>query len=169
MALPNPGMVAVPFDIYTAEELNDTYANIEALADGSGLDDGAVTADKIDFATVGIDGGTFTPNTTTIKITTGFKPREVEFFFFPATATSLYESKGWSINTSSGIKHRSATVYGGGSSFRRVSSSAYSILLTNATSTFVQGAVTSFDDDGFTITMSSAGGSSEVFAWKAKR
>lgn len=40
--LPNPGMVFSPFDILTAEEMNDLVANIESLATGSGIGDGAL-------------------------------------------------------------------------------------------------------------------------------
>lgn len=39
-----------PFAILTAEEMNDLVENIEALANGSGLDDDAVTSDKIDWS-----------------------------------------------------------------------------------------------------------------------
>lgn len=47
MALPNPGMDFVPFDILTAEELDDVVENIEALAAGTGLNDASVTAAKL--------------------------------------------------------------------------------------------------------------------------
>lgn len=47
MALPNPSMSFSPFAILTAEEMNDLVENIEALADGSGLDDGAVIPSKL--------------------------------------------------------------------------------------------------------------------------
>lgn len=49
--LPYPGKSYTPFDILTAEELNEDVANIESLATGTGIGDGAVTSDKIDFAT----------------------------------------------------------------------------------------------------------------------
>lgn len=49
MSLPNPGMSFTPFDQLPASSLNDMVENIESLADGSGLDIGAVTASKIDF------------------------------------------------------------------------------------------------------------------------
>jgi hypothetical protein len=62
MALPNPSMSFTPFDILTAEEMNDLVENIEALAAGTGLntdaittvkiDDGAVTNPKIDWTTL---------------------------------------------------------------------------------------------------------------------
>lgn len=50
--LPNPGMDFTPFDILTAEEMDDLVENIESLADGSGIGDKAVTADKIDLSTL---------------------------------------------------------------------------------------------------------------------
>ena len=50
MALPYPTKVVLPFDIATAQDMNERHANDVALANGSGLDDGAVTADKIDIS-----------------------------------------------------------------------------------------------------------------------
>jgi len=47
MSLPNPDMNFTAFDILTAAEMNQLVENIEALADGSGLDDGAVTPNKL--------------------------------------------------------------------------------------------------------------------------
>lgn len=47
MSLPNPDMDFTPFDVLTAEELDEMVANIEALADGSGIGDGAVTPSKL--------------------------------------------------------------------------------------------------------------------------
>lgn len=47
MALPNPGMDFTAFDTLPAASLDDLVENIEALADGSGLDDGAVTPNKL--------------------------------------------------------------------------------------------------------------------------
>ena len=38
MSLPYPSMTFVPLDVLTAEEMNQLVANIEALANGSGLD-----------------------------------------------------------------------------------------------------------------------------------
>ena len=45
MPLPNTGMSFTPFDPLPASQLNDLVENIEALADGSGLDAGAITPD----------------------------------------------------------------------------------------------------------------------------
>lgn len=51
MSLPYPSMVFVPLDILTAEEMNQLVANIESLSSGTGLADGAITSDKIDWTT----------------------------------------------------------------------------------------------------------------------
>lgn len=74
--LPYPGKVYSPFDILTAEELNEDVANIESLATGTGIGDGsistaaianaAVTASKIDFTTQ-----SYTPTTSGITLGTG--------------------------------------------------------------------------------------------------
>ena len=61
--LPYPGKVYNPFDILTAEEMNEDVANIESLATGAGLGDGAVTAIKTAF------GGSYS----TSEVNTGFK------------------------------------------------------------------------------------------------
>ena len=72
--LPHPGMVATPFDIYTAEEVNQHTANIESLADGSGIGDGAITASKLDWASLGIwqELGRATASTNTTKLDVSF-------------------------------------------------------------------------------------------------
>ena len=52
MALPYPTKVVLPFDIATAQDMNERHANDVALAAGTGLNDGAVKANKIDFTTL---------------------------------------------------------------------------------------------------------------------
>lgn len=69
MSLPNPGQDAIPFTPLTAEFYDETIENIEALADGTGLDDGAITYAKFlatifsgelqSYANAGTAGGTF--------------------------------------------------------------------------------------------------------------
>ena len=62
MPLPYPTKVVLPFDIATAQDMNERHANDVALADGTGLDDESVTAEKTDF------GG----NYSTSEVDTGF-------------------------------------------------------------------------------------------------
>ena len=47
MALPNPGMDAVPFTPLTAEFLDDMIENIQALSAGTGLANGAITTNTL--------------------------------------------------------------------------------------------------------------------------
>lgn len=47
MGLPNPNMDFTAFDTLPAASLDDLVENIEALADGSGLDNGAITDAKM--------------------------------------------------------------------------------------------------------------------------
>jgi hypothetical protein len=49
--LPYPMPPVSPFDVITSQAENERIANIESLADGTGVGDGAVTAAKIDFTT----------------------------------------------------------------------------------------------------------------------
>lgn len=52
-----------PFDVITSQAENERIANIESLADGTGIGDNAITADKTAF------GG----NYSTSEVNTGFK------------------------------------------------------------------------------------------------
>ena len=54
MSLPNPSMSFSPFAILTAAEMNDLVENDQALAAGTGLNDGAVTGTKLTDDTVGM-------------------------------------------------------------------------------------------------------------------
>lgn len=64
--LPYPGKVYNPFDILTAEELNEDVANIEALADGSGIGDGAISNTLLKTG-AGEPGGSWTTFTPTLS------------------------------------------------------------------------------------------------------
>lgn len=80
--LPYPGKVYNPFDILTAEELNEDVANIESLATGTGLGDvsvpnsalagGAVTPDKLNLspATDTVSTAQTTTSTTLVDLAT---------------------------------------------------------------------------------------------------
>jgi len=45
--LPNPSMSFSPFAILTAEQMNNLVSNINSLATGTGIGDGAVTSEKL--------------------------------------------------------------------------------------------------------------------------
>lgn len=53
MALPYPNMDFTPLDILTAAEMDKIVANIESLANGTGIADGVIQARKVDFKTFG--------------------------------------------------------------------------------------------------------------------
>ena len=59
MSLPYPGLDAVPFTPITAEFNDKIIANIEAVADGTGLDSTVITGEKL--ATTNVIFATFTP------------------------------------------------------------------------------------------------------------
>lgn len=75
MSLPYPTKVVLPFDIATAQDMNERHANDVALAAGTGLDnlavttakidDAAVTASKIDLGSLFLGTGSITTNQTT--------------------------------------------------------------------------------------------------------
>lgn len=62
MSLPHPNIVFTPLTTITAQDHNNQMSNVASLADGTGVNDGAivgsklknstVTADKIDFTTM---------------------------------------------------------------------------------------------------------------------
>lgn len=69
MSLPNPGMSASPFQIYTAEEVNDEYENIESLADGSGFNNTVIDVSKIKTSSYPVTKLTFTNKDSTATAT----------------------------------------------------------------------------------------------------
>lgn len=160
----------------TAAKWNQLGQNDAGFKDGTNIDDSAiitrhlanaaVTSKKIDFTSFKIDSGNLAMNSATINVTgLGFKPRQVQFTFLPSTATNgIYVASG--VSTSNN-KHFGTAAYTNGSSHRRTMDTANSIIITNATTTFVIGKVTAWNDDGFTISLSDVGGASDVFGWVA--
>lgn len=71
MALPYPMSPVSPFDVITSQAENEKIANIESLADGTGIDDGAITATKIDFATLAFGNYSTSEEDTGFKFTDG--------------------------------------------------------------------------------------------------
>lgn len=80
MSLPNPGMDAVPFTPITSEWGDQIIENIEALADGSGLDDGIIDSSKVDWSVSGEiwweELGRHTLSTTADTLTVSFTARK---------------------------------------------------------------------------------------------
>lgn len=54
MSLPHPNIVFTPLTTITAQDHNNQMANVASLADGTGVNDRAITADKIDLTTMPI-------------------------------------------------------------------------------------------------------------------
>lgn len=162
--LPNQNMVFTPFDILTAEEQNKLVENIEALADGTGLGDGSVTADKLadtyKIGTFQATSGTGNQSVTGI----GFKPRLVEFIWNnPSTGTLAYAQGSMTANG-----EQSALAWSFDASNRALASSTSACIITvthtnsvNRTFTFV-----SMDSDGFTINKVATSGT-PTFIYKA--
>lgn len=156
MALPYPTKVVLPFDIATAQDMNERHANDVALADGTGLDDGAVTPSK--------RGGGFkigvipsaTLNSTGNKSITGvgFKPKLVRFTVLESTGPYI----GFSVGAMDGDGNQYSASTGSGTSQRRISSDDYAITRSNDTATTLQAEYVSMDADGFTINVTTAGG-----------
>lgn len=148
------------------DDLRTLITNKPNTINTAAIKDNTVTSAKVDLTTFGLDMGDLAMNTATINVTgLSFKPRKVEFFFKAGTATNgIYAAMGTSIYTG---KHHSTAVYTNGSAHRRTSSSADSILLTNASTDLVRGKVTAWNNDGFTISLSTVGGGGDVFAWTA--
>jgi hypothetical protein len=73
MPLPNPGMDFTALDVLPAESLDKMVANIEALAAGTGLNDGSITNAKLS-TTPGQPGGVWafwTPTWTNLTVGNG--------------------------------------------------------------------------------------------------
>jgi hypothetical protein len=147
--LPNDGMSFSPFAILTAEEMNDLVENIESLADGTGIGDGSVAADNIDFTTL-----KHSKIITATRIATdssgnvaytgvGFKPSKIHAIMSMNTNTNFW-SHGFADSTKSG-----KSIFGAGSG--NVSNSSTLVCYSNVSSWAQNASVSSFDDDGFTL------------------
>lgn len=66
--LPYPGKSYSPFDILTAEELNEDVANIESLATGVGIGDGAIKAENISNNAIALGYAQITSNFTSTSL-----------------------------------------------------------------------------------------------------
>lgn len=166
MALPYTMDPVSPFDIITSQAQNERIANIEALAAGSGLDDGAVTPAKRSggFAT---GSSTFSASTGNEVITgVGFAPKKVQFTWSASDGTGGASNGsrgiGFGVMTSSA---QNAVVF----SVRTGVPSAYSnnnndrcvfnVAFDTGSSSWTPRMVASFvsmDSDGFTVNKTTA-------------
>lgn len=155
--LPNPGMSFSPFAILTAEEQNQLVANIESLATGSGIGDGAVTANKLNLQSLRPFRQSFSLSAGTgSKALTGFgfKPSYVEFHSRQSRVNASIKSWGMAIdgtpiqNTFSG----SSSISG---SWGSAEGTTASLAIANpGGGVLYAAAVTSFDADGITLNVS---------------
>lgn len=166
--LPYPGKVYSPFDVLTAEELNEDVANIESLADGSGLGDGAVGADNLALsarsAKIGIIPGSVFSATgsRTFDTGTGWKPRLLRFTPILANdATNFLSFQGacdadlnqfvWAIAGTAATASRAGNTSG----------TCIRIINTGATTNIVAAGVTNISDLGV-LTFNVVGSSAAV-------
>lgn len=157
MPLPYPTKVVLPFDIATAQDMNERHANDVALANGSGLDDRAVKADNVDFTTLGmkvgvIPGSVFSvAGTRTFDTGAGYKPRIIRFTAFPSnsttSATTMYGVCDGALNQFVWTTHTTGT---SSTTSRAGNSSGTSIRLINPGSTIsiIAASVTNLSDTG---------------------
>lgn len=84
MALPYPMSPVSPFDVITSQAENEKIANIESLADGTGIGDGAITAGKIDWPTL--------INWSTSAVVTGWSSTTVKEFHYQRIGNIVFFS-----------------------------------------------------------------------------
>lgn len=175
MALPYPSKVVLPFDIATAQDMNERHANDEALAAGTGLDDGAVTTAKLDDAAVTpakrtggykvgvISGSTFSTTGNKSITGVGFTPKLVRFTLLALTATNIVRnsvgvmtpSESFTTATANSTSSIATRSWSGGNV-------AFAWLPSNSTSPTMSFSYVSMDADGFTINVNNADGSFAV-------
>lgn len=150
-------MAFSPFDILTAEEMNDLVENIEALAAGTGLNDGVVTPSKRagGFAVGVIPNATL--GTTGNKPITGvgFMPKMVRFTVLPVTNSTASTTGNGVMSTTSQFATSTASI--GGSTLARASITTGAILWIGANgATSLVASYVSMNADGFTINVTTA-------------
>lgn len=151
--LPNQDMSFSPFAILTAEEMNDLVENIESLADGSGVGDGAVTAEKlgktVHYGEINGNSGSFS------ETGVGFKPTAIQFTLRHNSDTNLIWGQGTAFDNGSSILNHAVALYAQHSA-NKTSTTRYTAdsIVMRTSSDLVVGRVTSMDSDGFSGTFS---------------
>lgn len=155
MSLPNPGQDAVPFTTLTAQFYDETIENIEALADGSGLDDGAVGPAKRSGGYYALVHD-FGSGTGSVSITSvPFQPRALTVMAIDNdSAIGAYNANGYAVDTSPIVQGGSfSTFTSSGPAFSTVKSSSacfISVQPGSLTPRF-SASVTSFNSNGITV------------------
>lgn len=161
--LPNQGMDFTPFDILTAEEMDDLVENIESLADGSGIGDEAVTPEKRSggFAVGVISGATL--GTTGNKAITGlgFTPKLVRFTTLNTTSTNVFNG-GWGAMDESGVQFALLSWVASTTNGRISFTDGCIGYFTEHTLVSMKASYVSMDNDGFTINVSTANNAYDI-------
>lgn len=169
MALPFPGQDAVPFTTLTAQFYDETIANIESLAAGTGLDDGVVTPDKRSggFVSGVIEQATLSTTGNKVVTGVGFMPVMVDFQVVP---TSNAASMVLGMGSMTASTQYTTGISGSTSAASRYGSTNNCIVWVSAGSSTpsLLAQRVSLDADGFTINVTTASGAFSVY-WKAYR
>lgn len=127
MGLPNPSMTFTPFDILTAQEMNDLVENDQALAAGTGFDAGAipttalangsVTAAKVNFGGAGsgiwweeIGRATLSSTGTSMSVPTIAATKYLKILITGVTTGGTF-AVGIRFNNDSGNNYNYSTIY----------------------------------------------------------
>lgn len=104
--LPHDGMDFTPFDILTAEEMDDLVENIESLADGTGIGDEAIGTSALGQSVVTAEKTAFGGDYSTSEVNTGFKWMGKDIFcrgFSGVITSAANNSNTVNLMSSSGI------------------------------------------------------------------
>lgn len=140
-------MSFTPFDVLSAAELNELVENIEALAAGTGLDDGAVTPLQ---RSGGFAIGTFTNSGTADNVISslGFAPKMVFIFSMHATNNTTAFAGIGAATAISNLGMMARAISGNFSSHANGSNAVIST--TTDGNIAISGAIT-LNSDGFTV------------------
>lgn len=159
MALPYPGMSFSPFDILTAQEMNNLVSNIQSLSTLTGLNAGTsrgtLVSDSSGNVTVKSPRSiniTLNSTTGTQTITgVGFRARAA-LTQSMGTATVLFNGSGSATDMGGTIDQGCTAIRSEGASGTQTLSENIAFLhVTGGGSGLLRGSITAFTDDGFTI------------------
>ena len=156
--LPNQNMVFTPFDILTAAEQNQLVENIESLADGTGIGDDAVTPEKR-------SGGFWQLNYTfsetgSINLTNvPFRPKAINVISRRVSGTAQVAGQGMATDNNGVIMQGAqSSAQSNTGVAQTIDSTTAAFLVSGSTSTDFVGQVTSFNEDGITVNVTTSSG-----------